>query len=387
MEFKKAKLYEIGEVVGGSTPSTKKPEYYDGDMPWITPKDLAGYTSMYISKGERNITREGFDSCSTKMLPKNSILFSSRAPIGYVAIAENELCTNQGFKSVIPNNDIDYLFLYYLLKNNKDYIASLGSGSTFKEVSGSVMRDIEFDIPVSRDDQIKISKVLYSIDCKIELNNQINNNLLELGQQLLLQDLNDEKSQIYKMDEIFYHISPGTNYQPERVSEGLPFLNVKNINNGYIDCSDSKFISLDDYNKVHKTWKPEENDLLISRIGTLGLVAVIRKEDLPLAVHYNFLDLKTNKIPFEFGYFLLKSDYFQQKYKFNIKNSVQEYVTVDDIRKIEVRIPCADSLKKYKTIYDKILNIQRESRTLEQLRDTLLPKLMNGEIDLENIEI
>ena len=386
MEFINVKLSDIGEVVGGSTPSTKNPDNYDGNIAWITPKDLAGYNKVYISKGERNITEMGFKSCSTKMLPKNSVLFSSRAPIGYVAISKNDLCTNQGFKSIIPNDKIDYKFLYYLLKHNKDYIASKGSGSTFKEVSGSVMKGIELSIPKNINDQKKISKVLFDIDKKIESNNEINNNLYDIAQLELLKDLKKNTTK-YIMEGLFYHITPGTNYQPNRVKSGIPFLNVKNISNGYIDFKDSKYITEKDYEKVHKTWQPEENDLLISRIGTLGLVAVIRKEDLPLAVHYNFLDLKTDKIPFEFGYFLLKSDYFQTKYKFNVKNSVQEYVTVDDIRKIEVIIPDLEILYKYKIYYNKILNIQRENRYLEQLRDTLLPKLMNGEIDLDNIDI
>ena len=113
-EWKKFKLSEIGEVVGGATPSTKDSSNYDGNIAWITPKDLASFTGRYIKKGERSITKKGFESCSTKMLPKNSILFSSRAPIGYVAIAANDLCTNQGFKSFIPGEKVDYLFMYYV---------------------------------------------------------------------------------------------------------------------------------------------------------------------------------------------------------------------------------------------------------------------------------
>ena len=103
MEWKEVKLSELGDIVGGATPSTKEPLNYDGDISWITPKDLSTFSERYISKGERSITKKGFESCSCKMLPEGSILFSSRAPIGYVAIAKNELCTNQGFKSVIPN--------------------------------------------------------------------------------------------------------------------------------------------------------------------------------------------------------------------------------------------------------------------------------------------
>ncbi len=177
IEFIDVKISDLGEIVGGATPSTKNPANYDGNIAWITPKDLAGYNKVFISRGERNITDVGFKSCSTKMLPKNSVLFSSRAPIGYVAIAENELCTNQGFKSIIPNESIDYKFLYYLLKYNKDYLVSKGSGSTFKEISGNVMKNVVISIPKELEIQEKIVKILYDIDRKIELNNEINNNL------------------------------------------------------------------------------------------------------------------------------------------------------------------------------------------------------------------
>lgn len=119
-EWKECTISEIGTVVGGATPSTKKVENYEGgNIAWITPKDLSTLSGRYIGNGERNITEIGLKSCSTQLLPKNSVLFSSRAPIGYVAIAQNEVCTNQGFKSVIPNSDTDPLFLYYLLKYNK----------------------------------------------------------------------------------------------------------------------------------------------------------------------------------------------------------------------------------------------------------------------------
>ena len=176
--WKTCTIADIGTVVGGATPSTKKPENYEnGTIPWITPKDLAGFSGRFISRGERNITEIGLNSCSTQLMPKNSVLFSSRAPIGYVAVANNEVCTNQGFKSVVPNNNTDYLFLYYLLKYNKDKIENMGSGTTFKEVSGNTMRGIKVTIPENIEDQRKIASVLSSLDEKIELNEMINKNL------------------------------------------------------------------------------------------------------------------------------------------------------------------------------------------------------------------
>ena len=177
-EWVERKISDIGTVVGGATPSTKKPENYEGGkIAWITPKDLSTFSGRYIERGERNITEIGLKSCSTQLLPPNTVLFSSRAPIGYVAITANEVCTNQGFKSVIPNENTDPLFLFYLLKYNKDKIEGMGSGTTFKEVSGNTMKNIVVNVPTDKKVQEKIAAILGSIDDKIEENEQINNNL------------------------------------------------------------------------------------------------------------------------------------------------------------------------------------------------------------------
>lgn len=178
-EWKTCTISDIGTVIGGATPSTKKSDNYkNGTIAWITPKDLSTFSGRYIKNGERNITEVGLKSCSTQLMPKNTVLFSSRAPIGYVAIAAGEVCTNQGFKSVIPNENIDPLFLYYLLKYNKNKIENLGSGTTFKEVSGNTMKNVEITIPTRKEDQKAISSILGALDDKIEENEMINNNLV-----------------------------------------------------------------------------------------------------------------------------------------------------------------------------------------------------------------
>ena len=177
-EWVECRISDIGTVVGGATPSTKNVENYEGGtIAWITPKDLSSFRGRYIKCGERNITDKGLKSCSAQILPKNTVLFSSRAPIGYVAIAENELCTNQGFKSVVPNKNIDPLFIFYLLKFNKGAIEGMGSGTTFKEVSGNTMKNIRVRIPVDINVQKKIASLLGCIDDKIEENEKINNHL------------------------------------------------------------------------------------------------------------------------------------------------------------------------------------------------------------------
>ena len=189
-EWKECKIADLGAVIGGATPSTKDPANYEnGTIAWITPKDLSTFTGRYIKRGERNITEIGLKSCSTQLLPPNSVLFSSRAPIGYIAIAANEVCTNQGFKSVIPNNGTDPLFLYYLLKYNKAKIESMGSGTTFKEVSGNTMKGISVRVPTDISVQKRISAMLGMIDDKIEENERINDNLEQQAQAVFRQEL------------------------------------------------------------------------------------------------------------------------------------------------------------------------------------------------------
>ena len=180
-EWKLQKLGDVAEIVGGGTPSSKKDEYYGGNVPWITPKDLSGYSYKRISKGSRNITQIGLEKSSAKLLPKNSVLFTSRAPIGYVAIADAELATNQGFKSLVLKGKQDPDFYYYLLKHNVDVFESRASGSTFKEVSGKTVKETELLIP-DYDTQLSISGILNPIDKKIELNTQTNQTLEQIAQ-------------------------------------------------------------------------------------------------------------------------------------------------------------------------------------------------------------
>lgn len=141
-------ISDLGTVVGGSTPSKTKPEYYTNNgIAWITPKDLSINKSKFISHGENDITELGLKNSSATVMPKGTVLFSSRAPIGYIAIASNEVTTNQGFKSVVPYLEIGTAFVYFFLKHSLPVIESAASGSTFKEISGSAMKNIPAIIP------------------------------------------------------------------------------------------------------------------------------------------------------------------------------------------------------------------------------------------------
>lgn len=147
-KWKLGTVADLGTVIGGSTPSKKVDAYYtDHGIAWITPKDLSLDRSKFFYHGETDITNLGLSNSSATIMPPGTVLFSSRAPIGYIAIAANELCTNQGFKSVVPKKTIGTAFVYCFLKANLPTIENMASGSTFKEVSGSIMKSVPATIP------------------------------------------------------------------------------------------------------------------------------------------------------------------------------------------------------------------------------------------------
>lgn len=140
-------LKDIGDIVSGGTPATKDADNFGGNIAWITPADLSDYKEKFISRGKRNITEKGLKNSSAKLMPKGSILFSSRAPIGYTVIAANPICTNQGFKNIVPCKYVFNQYIYYYLKSSKTLIEKYSSGTTFKEISGAKFGLIPFPFP------------------------------------------------------------------------------------------------------------------------------------------------------------------------------------------------------------------------------------------------
>jgi type I restriction enzyme, S subunit len=175
---------DVAEVVGGGTPSTKDTESFkDGEIPWITPADLSGYTNKYISRGARNISQYGFDNSGARLLPAGTVLFSSRAPIGYVAIAANPLTTNQGFKSFVLYGGIKPDYIYYYLKRARDIAIELASGTTFLEISGEKAKVIPVPIPPVEEQQRiidEIEKQFSRLDVAVEMLQRVERNLERL---------------------------------------------------------------------------------------------------------------------------------------------------------------------------------------------------------------
>jgi len=175
-EWREYRIGEIADIVGGSTPSTSDPSNFNGDIPWITPKDLSGPHDRYVSRGERNLSRKGLESCSAQLLPRGTVLVTSRAPIGYVAIAKNPITTNQGFRNLVPKPGVDSEFLYYWVKANIEELRRHASGSTFQELTGTALAQIRIRVP-PLPEQRAIAHILGTLDDKIELNRRMSQTL------------------------------------------------------------------------------------------------------------------------------------------------------------------------------------------------------------------
>ena len=396
-EWIECKISDIGTVVGGATPSTKKTEYYEGgNIAWITPKDLATFSGRYIQRGERNITEIGLKSCSTQLLPQNTILFSSRAPIGYAAIAANEVCTNQGFKSVIPNEDTDPLFLFYLLKYNKDRIEGMGSGTTFKEVSGNTMKNIVVNVPADKEIQTKIASLLGAIDDKIEENERINNNLEQQAMALFkswfidYEPFDGQVPSTWKYGVLgdFVEIKRGGSPRPIQnflSDSGLHWLKISDATG-----ISSPFISeIKEYiieEGLKKTVFLKAGSLVLSNSATPGLPKIL---DIDTCIHDGWLYFPSSKFSNEYLYLYFK--HIRDNLVALGNGSVFTNLKTDILKNYPTNLPTDEVLNEFdkimKPIFSMILSTTRESKRLTEIRDTLLPRLMSGELDVSDLDL
>ena len=388
-EWIDCKIADLGTVIGGATPSTKKLEYYEnGSIAWITPKDLSTFRGRYIRRGERNITELGLKSCSTQLLPKNTVLFSSRAPIGYIAIAENDLCTNQGFKSVIPNENIDPLFLYYLLKYNKNKIESMGSGTTFKEISGNTMKNIVVSVPRDKKVQEQISSMLGVIDNKIELNEKINNNLEQQAQAIFkteflsLKALPNGWSQASLIDIADYLNGLAMQkYRPSGDEIGIPVLKIKELRQGCCD-NNSELCSPN----IKNEYIIHDGDVIFSWSGSL-LVDFWCGGICGLNQHL----FKVTSSKYDKWFYYAWTKYFLDHFIYiaTDKATTMGHIKRDELAKAEVFIPHEADYRRIgallQPIYDLIISNRIENKSLALLRDTILPKLISGKLDTSGI--
>lgn len=401
-EWKEYKIEDFCEVIGGGTPSTKEESYYGGNISWITPRDLTNYKNRFISKGERNITEAGLRNSSARLLPKNTILLTSRAPIGYLTISANEVSTNQGFKSLVVNPKIaDFNFIYYLIKSNIEKIKLLGTGTTFAEISGAVVKNLKFKIP-DLSTQTAIAEILSSLDDKIELNNKINKELESLAQILFKQwfidfEFPNENGEPYK--------SSGGEMVDSELGEIPKGWEVNRLNE-IADCFDNKRIPLssmernirkgdfpyygaaslmdyiDDYLFDGVYILMGEDGSVTDNLGYPVLQYVFGKFWVNNHAHV----LKGRKISTELVLCLLKNTNISDL----VTGAVQPKLNQGNMNKISIPLPqdlyILTNLEKLITeYYNLIRNNTLEINQLVTLRDTLLPKLISGELEINEI--
>ncbi len=381
-EWKKVKIQDIAAVVGGGTPKTSVNNYWNGNIPWLTPRDLTGYAETYIKRGQRNISSEGLKNSSAKLMPEGAVLLTSRAPIGYIAIASNEICTNQGFKSLILEDKVAYnIFVYYWLKGNNDYLQSLGTGTTFAEISGSVVKQIELDLPPIAE-QKAIASVLTSLDNKIDLLNRQNRTLESLAETLFrqwfIEDAQDDWEDGVIPNEFDFVMGaspPGDSYN--ETGDGIPMFQ------GNADFT-FRFPVRRIYTNEPKRFA-EKYDTLISVRAPVGDQNMAR-ERCCIGRGVAAFRYRDDSSYYTYTYYKLRSLMKEIKV-FNDEGTVFGSISKTDFQSLVTVIPSKrlieDFQEKVKPLDDKIILNCNQIIILEKLRNTLLPKLMSGEVRVQ----
>ena len=368
-------------VMSWSTPSTKEELYRDWDISWITPKDLSNYNERYIAEGERNITEAWVKNSSAQILPPNTILFSSRAPIWYVAIAKKELTTNQGFKNIIcDEKESHYLFFYYWLKYRSEYIEKISSGSTFTEASAAIMRSLPIHRPPLPEQQA-IAAVLSSFDDKIELLRAENQTLEQMGQELFKErfgkwKVGDELPQGWRVGKLGKEIKFIKGKKPKAVSDSykegrIPQVLIETLD-GWIslfaDPEKSILLNSGEIVMVMDGASSGRCEIGFSWVLWSTLAKIVVNPSLKLML-----------------YALLKNK-FKEINGWTTGSSIP-HTDKHKICDFDFIIPTKETLYDFNKLYwnliEKILLNRKQIQTLSVTRDQLLPKLMSGEVRVE----
>ena len=412
-EWEWVKLSDIGKIISGGTPSTAISEYWEGSINWIAPSDLTGYKNIRIKSGKKSITELGLKKSSARLMPKGSVLFSCRAPIGYTVIADEELCTNQGFKSIIPFDFVDSLYIYYFLKASKQDAEKVASGTTFKEISLKSFSELSFPLPPLNIQQAIVSKIeeLFSeLDKGIEDLKTAQQQLKTYRQSVLkwafegkLTNENAKDGELpkdwkfFKIGEVCKTIDGdrGPNYpkKEEFSKEGYClYLSTKNVREDRFLFEETIFITKEKDERL-RSGKLQKNDVIITTRGTLGNVA-----------------LYDNKVPFEhvrinsgmlilrilnenlYNYYLMKfitSPVFINQLKNMQTGTAQPQIPANILREIEISLPptieeqhlIVQEIESRLSVADKMEeSIAQSLQQSEALRQSILKKAFSGEL-------
>ena len=341
----KYKLGEICEIVSGSTPKTGIAEYWDGNLKWITPAEIDD-ESYIITDSARKLTELGVKKTGLSSFPSGTVILSSRAPIGKVAIAGCEMYCNQGFKNLICSDRINNRYLYWFLKGNTAYLNSLGRGATFKEISKKIVSDIEINVP-------EISQQLAAVDALervseiIRLRKNQLQKLDELIKARFVEMFGDCKSRV-SMNELCSIITDGTHQPPRFQESGIPFIFVSNLVGNVVTYNAEKFISEDTYAELYKRTPIEIGDLLLSTVGSYGHPAVVTEDRKFLFQrHIAYLKPRHNMV----NSFYLHSAFLapdgQRQIEEKVKGIAQKTLNLSEIKKIVVPLPTIEEQNQF----------------------------------------
>jgi len=389
-DWKEYKLSEIMTLIGGGTPKTSKEEYWNGDIPWISVKDFNG-ERRYVGETEKSITELGLQNSSTKLLQKGDIIISARGTVGELAIIPSEMAFNQSCYGIRALDFVNETFLYYLLKQSVNVLQHNTHGSVFDTITRETFEGVSIHLPPLAT-QKKIAEVLSSLDDKIELNNKINANLeqqaLAIFKSWFVDKIENLTEETGKSLGTIVDIVDNRGKTPPLEAEktNYPIIDVGSLNSigriiNYNNCT--KYVSKATYDTFFRSGHPKNNDILLSTVGC-NLALLKYYVGSVGCIAQNVVAFRSKGIS---SYYLFEYLKFIQKdlVSYDI-GSAQPSIKVTHIIKHLVYIPTVDEQTKFdsiaKPITEQIYNNVCENERLISLRDTLLPKLMNGEIEV-----
>jgi type I restriction enzyme, S subunit len=387
-EWRSVHIAEIADVIGGGTPSTKDPANFDGGIPWISPKDLSGWSGVWIARGARDLSPKGLAGSSARLLPRGTVLVSSRAPIGYVALAANEVATNQGFRSLVLRDGNDPEFFFYLMKTLKPVLEAAANGTTFKEISGSSLKQIGIRAPALAEQQ-RIAWVLRTLDNKRRASQAVQRTADDLLHQLFRRALAAERSGRWD-SRVLGDLCKfrGGNAFPQsmqgRSAGDLPFIKVSDL--------------ADPGNETHITgarhWVDKcDLGLLKAKPFVMGAVVFakigegLRANRVRLITGPTLLDnnlMGATPIDGRISSPLLYALLSDLGLPDHAVGSALPYLRAKDLSVIRIELPPAADRGVLETalqaLSEQAAAASREARAVQQVRDALLPKLVSGEI-------
>ncbi|WP_224156886.1 restriction endonuclease subunit S [Leuconostoc gelidum] len=380
-------ISDFVEIIGGGTPKTSISEYWNGSIPWLSVKDF-GNDDRYVFETEKTITNEGLNNSSTKLLQKDDIIISARGTVGELAMLPFPMAFNQSCYGIRPKDDsIDKTFLYYLLRNSVQLLRKNTHGSVFDTITRDTFKGIEVEVP-SIEEQVKIAGILSSLDDKIAENKKINHHLAEIAKSIFdsyFIDLSPydgvmpDDWQLSNLTGIANYLNglAMQKHRPQSNEQGLPVLKIKELRQGFTDSTSDLCSS-----NIRRDYIIHDGDVIFSWSGSL-LVDFWTGGDCGLNQHL----FKVSSTYDKWFYYAWTKHHLDRFVKMAAdRATTMGHIKRDALEKAEVLIPSNKDYQeignKLKPIYDQIINNRVESRKLVALRDTLLPKLMSGEISV-----